>query len=237
MKFMWGRNSARESYRADRVEAGSAFLPLLPRGRVDNVLFRAQVGLREEALPLPELLRQMDRAASLGEALVFPSHFFAYPQKEACLARLAEIRLPFFVQLSPGAELAEYGQQVADWLRMEGLKPGIELVMDRAPHHLDWERMERWPDLPTRFVFCPVHEFPPMKVLGALPERVLDRLYFFFPAKSAAGSFLTADEIFLLLQKVEKEMPELKVRLVEHLPLDERDSAESEFRRNPSADA
>lgn len=226
--------------------APNHFIPLLPKGRLDNILYRAQIGLREAPMPLQELEAILENEAKQNGTIVFPSHFLEYLQREDCLKLLCNLALPFYVQISPGAELRDYLLTIKLIMKDRGFLFRLELVMDRAPYERDWEIIKdlQGAGMAIRYVYCPVREFNTLAVLRKLPGAVLENLYFYFPMKlSPMDSFFSEDEIFLFLQKVREELPSFPVRIMKY-----RDSAEMEtpakenclkkaFRESPTNEA
>lgn len=218
-------------------------VPLLPKGRVDNVLYRAQMGLREHTLSPLGLRDLLDSLTSEAQEIVFPSHFFEYEHREAALQLLTERGIPFYLQLSPGAELLDYAPSLEQIVK-QGILPKIELVMDRAPHSGDWEVLKSLQSIgcSVRYVFCPVREWDAWKAWQGFPREILPELYFYFPAKlNRRDSFLCADEIYLLLVKIREQLPAFPIRVLEHFvksePTPKHESlAKTKFRHEPAAE-
>ncbi len=196
----------------------SFLLPLLEKGRVDNVLYRAQVGLRENKINPDELRLLLSSLA--GQQVIFPSHFFEYEFRAECLGFLRELSIPFVLQLSPGAELEKYRQEVEALAQTEpSLFLGVEIVMDRPYHVADQKILGSWEQrgLVWRYVFCPVIEISAVKSLEKLPANLLQRLYFTFPKKTDRwDSFYSADEATLFLTEIKGVMAGNSARVLEY---------------------
>ena len=196
-------------------------LPLLPKGRVDNVLYRAQIALRAAAISKEELRNCLEALESKKREIVFPSHFFEFEYKELCLSWLEELSIPFSVQISPGAELFDYQDKILQIKQKHHLLfRGIELVMDRAPHEGDWQILQNLEKnaVEKRFVFCPVIEISAIDAVSNLPANIHTDLYLYFPKKQTQkDSFYSSDEIYIFLAKIKERLPVYTAQVLEHL--------------------
>lgn len=212
-------------------------IPLLPKGRLDNVLYRSHAALRACAVTRAELPQIIPRQG----AVVFPSHFFGYEESETCLSLLRERNLPFRVQVSPGAELLDYAEDIlALHTRLPDLFLGVEIIFDRAPHRNDWRTLSSLEraGVSALFIFCPVVEINAVEAFFALPPPVRENLLFYFPKKkSRQDSFYSSDQIFLLFEKIRAQMPGFRGEIARHLqPAPKKaNAAEDAFRASPTS--
>ncbi len=171
--------------------------PLLSKGRVENVLYRASEALRSNELSL-ELLRHNFARLDPNIDIIFPSHFFEFEHMEELLTLLSNRN--FCVQISPGAELSDYINQIQKLSALPNFS-GIELVMDRAPHEQDWLILKNI--LVARYVYCPIIEINPITEMEKIPANILQELLFFYPEKKKSkDSFLSPDAVFVLREKL-----------------------------------
>lgn len=218
------------------------FLPLLPKGRIDNVLYRAQIALRADTISEEELHKNLASLSGKNQAIVFPSHFFEFGSYNICLNWLKELSVPFWIQISPGAELRDYLSHIENIKQnLNSCFRGIEVVMDRAPHATDWHTFSHLKNLniQQRFVFCPVVELNALNAISMMPKEIYEDLFLYFPQKkSNKDSFYSADEIFIFLEKIKERIPNYKAQVLTHLSLAETLNAikESEWEKNFRSD-
>ncbi len=212
-------------------------VPLLPYGRVENVLFRAQVGQAQHEIGTDEIKAHLARIKNLNaEPAVFPSHFFESERDLFALSLLKTFNLDGMIQISPGAELSTHAPFLFSFTP-SGL--GLEIVFDRPIPDTDWSQITRLIEhgYRVRYLFCPTRLFDSFAILRTLsPEVQIHTLLYFAPKQSSQDEFLNTKEIFLLLSRLEEEG--VRINIATHLKDAERVSEENfstrEFRRAPT---
>lgn len=211
------------------------YLPLMTKERVESALFGTLISTREAPLGLTEL---KDRIAdfSLEPPITFPSHFFEYENKDACLEILQASSTPFFVQVSPGAELKDYASEILSIGANKKNSFGIELVMNRSPHEQDWKALEEIEKtgINIKYIFCPVLGVDSVAAISSLPPKILSELFFYFPTKkNKRDIFLNQDAILVLISNLESALPKFKCRPIKYVSkAEQRTAGESETQKS-----
>jgi hypothetical protein len=213
-------------------------IPVLDRGRVDNVLYWAGIGFASTPLTPDELEYRIARAAEHSVGAIFPSHLFEYAHWRLALDIAQRHGIRAAVQISPGAELQEFFGTLCD----ESLHLSLELILDRPLHAADLARLEELSRLgrELRFVVCPTREFDGLKTYLSLPsEKRAEARFYFPPKRTARDRFLDADEIFILARRLSEAGAGTPLPIAEYLhqhePASGAETAETRaFRKNPN---
>lgn len=186
--------------------------PLLPGLRVDNVLYRFGVGASRTKKSIDAVRAAIQGAVAAGKPLVFPSHFFEYPERAELQALVVSLGAEVFVQVSPGAELSQFFQYIKEELPRNF---GVEWILDRAPNEYDRQRIREisYSNRLHRFIFVPTHHVDLVAEMRGLPAEIWPNLYFYFPPKKKpSDANLTPDEIRLFIRATLALEPGIEMR-------------------------
>lgn len=184
--------------------SGTHLLPILPYARVDHALFRANFGVHSTTRELGEISELLLHAAhEPGPVeIIFPSHLLEHSDAEQIVELACSLKLQGFVQISPGAELAQFATFLQRWCA-KGF--GVEVVFDRPPSEWDIEYLRQLkscsPEM--RFIFCPTREMDAIQTLQSLPpDWLCDLKIFFAPKWRANDCYLTGPESAILMSRL-----------------------------------
>lgn len=212
-------------------------IPLLPYGRIENVLFRAKQGFASETRSLESLREEFLRGKEAGVPVVFPSHFFEYKHAAAVVTIAQELGLPIYFQISPGAELAEFFPKLLEFAA-DRRHFGVEVVFDHPFSAIDLKQLAQLKDrgFALRYLFCPTRSRDTLELFSGLPVEIKNGISLYFSAKSSPDDeFLSADEIHLLMRRLHAISLTPPVARYLHAFESVRDSADSRlYRSNPT---
>ncbi len=213
------------------------YFPLFNKNRVESVLFLVSPGFS-----VPQSFDGLrDRLQSVrGNTIIFPSHLFESQYQQEIKEYLGEESIDFWVQVSLGAELFDYQEDIKKWASLSGFC-GVEVLADRR---LSETHLRQIKDLGCeyRFVCVPRADLRPVEFLRDFPKEWSGKIAVYFPTKqSSSDERLSNEEIFLLTAKLRDLRPDLTLRPAAHLEnyhesIFEQAAADRRFREGPSVE-
>jgi hypothetical protein len=212
------------------------YFPLFNKSRVESVLF-----LASPKFSVPENFSGLRQRLKIvhGKTLVFPSHLFEFQWQQELQDYLAETGHRFWIQVSLGAELFDYQNEIQNWEKIQGFC-GVELLADRqlsATHLMQIKKL----DCKFRFVCVPRADMRPVEFLRDFPEQWTSQTTVYFaPKQASAEERLSHEEIYLLHAKLKELRKKFEIRSANHLEtyqdsIFERAEEERRFRQDPNS--